>query len=557
METNTYKEVHQRHLCQGLVCQLEHGKNTDTTISVQGETFHCHRVVLSAVSSFFDAMYSSGMKESVDGVVTLHNVTPSTFRDVLHFMYNGTVDINDDNVVDFLRTASIFQITTLLQICEKFLLDILTSKTVLEVWRLACVYNCSVLKEYAWEFIVDNFSDLCRKEEFLEVSKDELLTMLNDDNLNVVNEESVCDAVLTWIRFDQSRVEHLLEILHNLRFPLMRNTYLTSLVESNAFIKENKECRQYLEQMTKTATKSTVDPQDVRERNEPVLVMVDGRRQDVICFSLQRKKCFSLAKFPYFADGKASCTYNGDIYVCGGTTGMVADRLVKFESKRNRWEECASMLNGRCYHELVTTGDCLYSLGGFAMDTALSSIEEYNTVKGSWQKVGDLVFAVGGMSAAVLHDTIYIFGGKRNRVERKTPIFQSFNTKTKTSTGLGNLPINICWSQALTIDDSIYVISPDGNVIKYCAESHPSIVSVIKDLDCQYFRIIGHNRKIIILQVGDSKNFDELRVYDPKYNSYCVTRERLPRSLCDSDWLKVVINRRHLKYEYLSHGSHR
>ncbi|KAH3721799.1 hypothetical protein DPMN_064746 [Dreissena polymorpha] len=56
----------QQYLCDGLErLRQNEGSYADFTIlSEEGKTFHCHRVVLAAVSPFFDTMFTSDMKET-------------------------------------------------------------------------------------------------------------------------------------------------------------------------------------------------------------------------------------------------------------------------------------------------------------------------------------------------------------------------------------------------------------------------------------------------------------------------------------------------------------
>ncbi|XP_050390536.1 kelch-like protein 28 isoform X4 [Patella vulgata] len=555
-------QYHHQCLSQGLTNLWLNGKHTDVVIYVEDRMFCCHRAILASMSAYFDAMFTSDMKESREGEVHLKNMKACVFESILKYIYKGdTSEMFPASAVDILYASSLLQIGPLQELCEKYFCDNMTIQSCIEIWRLSCSMNCISLQDYAWTFYMDNFSEVCRTEEFLELTKEELLLTMNDDNMNVENEEIVSDAMLRWIESDRKRIDYLLELFHNLRLALMSHAYIDCLLRRKAFISENSECRSLLEQMKHVSARAEIvygQPHIFRERNEQVLVMVDGRRQEVSCYSIIRKKCFSLAKFPYFADGKAACTNDEDIFVCGGTSsyGSAESRLVRFETRRNRWEECPMMQESRCYHELVSVGASIYTIGGFDPEEAITSIEKYDIDKKRWMKCGDLVVPVGGMSAATLNDIIFIFGGKKNRGERRTPFFQCFNTKTGLTTLLGNLPISTCWSKALAIDHIIYIFCPDGNVMASTLHSFPAIVSVIKNFDCKNFSVVSYRGDIMIMQAGDNKHHDILRLYDPGTGSVSVVRERLPRSLCDSDWLKVNINRCHLRYE-CSHTTHR
>ena len=64
-------------LIQGLDQQRQKTQYTDTKIAVGEKTFECHRVVLAAMSPFFEAMYLSAMRES-NGIVTLGDIEAAT-----------------------------------------------------------------------------------------------------------------------------------------------------------------------------------------------------------------------------------------------------------------------------------------------------------------------------------------------------------------------------------------------------------------------------------------------------------------------------------------------
>lgn len=554
------------HLASGLLNLLAAGRHIDTTVHVDGRSFQCHRVVLCAMSRYFDAMFSSGMLECQAGEVVLHNAQPAAFDQILHFMYGKSIELTPDNVCEILEMASVYQIPALQTKCERFLARDLSTSNCLTRWKLSSIYSCSWLGDRAWEMILHNFKDLAMTEEFMMLSKEELICIVTADRLEVENEEDVCKVVLHWFEHDSSRLGVLHDVFQHLKLPLMSQQYLGSLPRSRDYIRENSKVCTLLNKFahgqrpglpSANSLEEGRESVDIfRDRSEDVLVMVDGRRQEVVCFSLQRKKLFTLAKFPYFADGKAACVHMGDIFVSGGVSNILENRLVRFNTKRNRWDECCTMHEGRSYHTLVSVGDCLYSVSGFLTNDPVSSIECYSARDNAWIKVGDLAAPVGGISAAALGDTIYMFGGKHNRHERETATFQSFNTRTKTSCILNALPLPTCWSQAVVVDDVIHIFCPNGHVLGFDRSGPPAIMTVSPKLDGNYFSVVHHRGTFLVIQVGDARYHDEVRVFHPDTGEVHIMHERLPRSLCDSKWMKVIINRQHLKYE-CSHATHR
>nr|KAG5697858.1 hypothetical protein BaRGS_017115 [Batillaria attramentaria] len=521
------------------------------------------------MSRYFDAMFSSGMLECQAGEVFLHNVHAAPFDTVLHFMYGKNVELTMDEVYEVLEMSSVYQIPALQSKCEKFLGNDLSINNCLARWKLSSLYSCSWLGEHAWEVIVQNFKALSATEDFMMLSREELIRIITEERLEVDNEEDVCEAVLRWLEHGQDatspRQDAILDLFKHLKLPLMSQHYLEALLTRKLYLREHSKCCALINKFAhrqRQALRGAVplDDSDLagmfKERSEDVLVMVDGRRQEVVCFSLRCKKLFSLAKFPYFADGKAACVHTGDIFVSGGTTGSVENRLVRFMTERNRWDECQPMQEGRCYHSLVSVGKHLYALGGFLTNEPVSGVECFKAADNAWDKVGDLAVPIGGMAAAALDNTIYMFGGRQNRLEKETAVFQSFDTKTHTACVISVLPHPICWSQAVVVDNVIRVFCPNGHVLAFDGNGPPAIIKLSPKLECTYFSVVYHHGTFIFIQVGDAKYHDELRIFHPDTGEVHITRERLPRSLCDSKWMKVLINRRHLKYE-CSYPTHR
>ena len=59
---------------------------TDVVITVGSHTYNCHKMVLASLSSYFSAMFKSGMRESLASSVNLHNIEHKIFEAVLRFV---------------------------------------------------------------------------------------------------------------------------------------------------------------------------------------------------------------------------------------------------------------------------------------------------------------------------------------------------------------------------------------------------------------------------------------------------------------------------------------
>ena len=62
----------------------------DVILKIDNEAFDAHKLVLSSVSPFFDAMFTTqGMVEKDANIVELHNVDRESFSSLLDFIYTS------------------------------------------------------------------------------------------------------------------------------------------------------------------------------------------------------------------------------------------------------------------------------------------------------------------------------------------------------------------------------------------------------------------------------------------------------------------------------------
>lgn len=84
-------------------------------------------------------------------------------------------------------------------------------------------------------------------EEFLNLSKDQLIQLIASDHIRV-SEEAVFEAVLRWIRarpISRQQAEAA-DICSHVRFGLLPREYLVRLSQSDAFLYQNPWCKDYL-----------------------------------------------------------------------------------------------------------------------------------------------------------------------------------------------------------------------------------------------------------------------------------------------------------------------
>ncbi|VAH02355.1 unnamed protein product [Triticum turgidum subsp. durum] len=137
---------------------LDHADGTDVSFIVDHETFHAHRAVLAARSPVFRA---EPMSEATMPSITLHDITPATFKVMLRFIYTDELPLEDEledssteMFQNLLAAADRYSLDRLKIVCAQKLWDKVSVDTVATILAWAEIYNCQELKNRCIDFFV-------------------------------------------------------------------------------------------------------------------------------------------------------------------------------------------------------------------------------------------------------------------------------------------------------------------------------------------------------------------------------------------------------------------
>ncbi|XP_039256395.2 uncharacterized protein LOC120333108 [Styela clava] len=205
------------------------------TIKVGDKSFEVHRDLLGAVSKYFKGMFSSNMVESRNGFVIMKDICVDAVGQCVDFMYTGEANPSMESVENTLYASHLMQLDVLSSICFNFMENNLSVQHCLLVVRLARLYDCTELETIAEQFIVDNFESLILGEDFLHLSKGELIFYLQKLEKS---HEVVWHAVRRWISNKGEEIgSELMATLHFEEFPyqfLLTDLLNDCLVESSS-----------------------------------------------------------------------------------------------------------------------------------------------------------------------------------------------------------------------------------------------------------------------------------------------------------------------------------
>ncbi|XP_047053309.1 BTB/POZ and MATH domain-containing protein 2-like [Lolium rigidum] len=147
---------------------LDNTDGTDVSFTIDGEKFPAHRAVLAARSPVFRAELFGSMAEATMSSITLHDITPATFKAMLRFIYTDELpaeaDPEDSSVEMFqnlLAAADRYALERLKFICAENLRAKVSADTVATILASAETHNCHELKKKCIDFfaVEENFKE--------------------------------------------------------------------------------------------------------------------------------------------------------------------------------------------------------------------------------------------------------------------------------------------------------------------------------------------------------------------------------------------------------------
>lgn len=183
-------------LSSDLVKIIQNEKFKDFTVTVNGEDFKVHKLLLAARSSTFAEMI-----ETNTGSVNLTDISTEIFREILKFFYTDELPQSSDvNSFELYSAAGRFNIEKLKNFAAEKLIDKVNAENVLEVLTLGNAYGNDNLRKRSLEEVEKMFPNKKFKAELkveklkalLEVKKqqEEFMKKLEVQIDEIIDEES-------------------------------------------------------------------------------------------------------------------------------------------------------------------------------------------------------------------------------------------------------------------------------------------------------------------------------------------------------------------------------
>uniref|UniRef100_A0A8C9VS48 Kelch-like family member 5 n=1 Tax=Scleropages formosus TaxID=113540 RepID=A0A8C9VS48_SCLFO len=405
-------------------CYLRHKQLCDVVLLAGDRRIPAHRLVLSSVSDYFAAMFTSDVREAKQEEVKMEGVDPDALWALVQYAYTGRLELREDTIESLLAASCLLQLSAVVQACCSFLIKQLHPSNCLGIRSFADAQGCQELHKVAHDYTMERFLDVMRHLEFLLLSPDEVEKLLSSDDVNVPDEEAMMGALLSWVQHDcAGRQHHLARLLACIRLPLLASQCLADM-ESNPLLWDSVECQRLLMEAMKYHLLPERRPLLQSPRTRPrkatvgTLFAVGGMDAtkgattiEQYCLRSDSWKQAAVMSGRRLQFGVA--VLEGRLYVVGGRDGLKTLSAVECYNPRSRsWSAMPPMATNRHGLGVAVLGGPMYAVGGHDGWSYLSSVERWDPQSRQWSFVSSMATPRSTVGVAVLNGKLYAVGGR-------------------------------------------------------------------------------------------------------------------------------------------------
>ncbi|XP_038651046.1 kelch-like protein 20 isoform X2 [Scyliorhinus torazame] len=478
-------DKHPRQTLEVINLLRKHRELCDVVLVVGAKKIYAHRVILSACSPYFRAMFTGELAESRQTEVVIRDIDERAMELLIDFAYTSQITVEEGNVQTLLPAACLLQLAEIQEACCEFLKRQLDPSNCLGIRAFADTHSCRELLRIADKFTQHNFQEVMESEEFMLLPANQLIDIISSDELNVRSEEQVFNAVMAWVKYSiQERRPQLPQVLQHVRLPLLSPKFLVGTVGSDPLIKSDEECRDLVDEAKNYLLLPQERPlmQGPRTRPRKPIRCVGGwcsgdaissvERYDPqtnewrMVASMSKRRCgvgvSVLDDLLYAVGGHDGSSYlnsverydpktnqwssdvaptstcrtsvgvavlGGYLYAVGGQDGVSCLNIVeRFDPKENKWARVASMSTRRLGVAVAVLGGFLYAVGGSDGTSPLNTVERYSPQENRWHTIAPMGTRRKHLGCSVYQDMIYAVGGRDDTTELSSA--ERFNPRT-------------------------------------------------------------------------------------------------------------------------------
>ena len=236
---------HAQTVTTGLQRIFDNQLHTDVTFLVGGgqqpvQRVCAHRIILASQSDYFDCLLYGPMKEGRAEEIALQDTPVEAFRELLRFMYCGTMSsINLTTALDLHILSDRFGFHHLRDDIETHLITILSVKNVLHFHSHTQLSFAPRLQNHCKIFMDYHAKEVIRSPAIPYLPKETLKMLVIRDTF-VIEELHIFDAVEKWIKRNGVDRDRAMDLLECVRLSEISTTELQLRVLPSGLYEEEK-----------------------------------------------------------------------------------------------------------------------------------------------------------------------------------------------------------------------------------------------------------------------------------------------------------------------------
>ncbi|XP_037780569.1 kelch-like protein 5 isoform X1 [Penaeus monodon] len=406
------------------------GQLCDVTLVAGSRRIRAHRLVLSAASDYFAAMFTSPVLEATQEEVVMRDMDSDALQTLINYCYTGTLELHEDTVEVVLSTAHHLLLTEVVDVCCDFLTKQLHPANCLGIQLFADTQGCSELHRIASTYTAEHFQEVTQHQEFLQLPTEEAARLLASDDLNVPSEELIFQALVTWLKYDlENRSKDMARLLGLVKLPLLSPQFLADHIETNLLFKEDRECQDLIVEALKyhllPERRSTLQSPRTKPRKSTVgdLYVIGGMDSNkggwrgsstgIEKYNLRTNTWNTVGTMTGRRLQFGVAVLDGKLHVVGGRDGFKTLNTVEcYEPTTNVWTQLPPMSTHRHGLGVGVLEGPLYAVGGHDGWSYLNTVERWDPQARQWSYVAPMSTARSTVGVAVLNGRLYAVGGR-------------------------------------------------------------------------------------------------------------------------------------------------
>ncbi|KAF5897404.1 kelch-like protein 5 isoform X1, partial [Clarias magur] len=538
---------HAEHTFKRMETYLRTRKLCDVVLVAGDRKIPAHRLVLSSVSDYFAAMFTSDVREAKQEEVKMEGVDPDALWVLVQYAYTGRLEMREDTIEALLSAACLLQLSAVVQACCSYLMKQLHPSNCLGIRSFADAQGCQDLHKVAHNYTMEHFLGVMKNQEFLLLPACEVEKLLVSDDMNVPDEETVVSALLSWVQYDaETRQTQLPALLQHVRLPLLKPQFLADM-ESNPLLRDSVECQRLVMEAMKyhllperrpllqsprtrprkatvgalfavggmDATKGATSMEQycVRRDTWRQVGVLSGRRlqfgvavidqrlyvvggrdglktlNTVECYNPRSNTWSIMPPMATHRHGLGVAVLEGPMYAVGGHDGWsYLSTVERWDPQARQWSFVASMATPRSTVGVAVLNSKLYAVGGRDGSSCLKSVECFDPHTNKWSACAPMAKRRGGVGVATWNGFLYAIGGHdapaSSLASRLSDCVERYDPKTDTWTAVAPMSVSRDAVGVCLLGDRLYAVGGyDGQVYLNTVEAYDPQTNESKPLE--------------------------------------------------------------------------